>query len=180
MHREPEPLGLPSGSVRVVPYDPRWPTLFDAEVARIQGALRGLALRLEHIGSTSVPGLPAKPIIDILAGRPPGSTLPDYVAALAGAGYEHRGENGIPGREFFRRGSPRAYHIHLAEAQGEFWHAHLIFRDVLRARPDLAAEYAALKVRLAEWYPRDREAYIDGKGPFIRQVLAKATGRHDA
>ena len=172
-----EPLGLRAGTVQVAPYDTRWPSLFASEAARVAVALGALPLRLEHIGSTSVPGLPAKPIIDILAGRPAGSPVEPYIAALVRAGYEHRGEAGIPGRQYFRRGEPRLFHVHLAETHGEFWRAHLVFRDVLRARPELAAEYAALKHRLTARHPADREAYLDGKGPFIQQVLAQATRR---
>lgn len=108
-------LGLESGTVRLASYDPAWPGLFAAEAARIAGTSAPLSIRLEHVGSTSVPGLAAKPILDILAGRPAGEPLAPYVAAVVRAGYEHRGEQGIPGREFFRRGTPRAYHVHLVE-----------------------------------------------------------------
>lgn len=164
-------LGLESGTVRVVPYDPAWPELFAAEAARIAAALQGLPLGLEHMGSTGVPGLAAKPVVDILAGRPPGSAAAPYVEALVRAGYAHRGEQGIPGREFFRRGDPRAYHLHLAEEGSDPWRTPLAFRDALRADPALAAEYARLKRELAARFPRDREAYIEGKGPFVARVL---------
>lgn len=167
-------LGLESGVVRVVPYHPAWPELFAAEAARIAAALDGLPLRLEHVGSTSVPGLAAKPIVDILAGRPPGEPAAPYVAALRRAGYDHRGEQGIPGREFFRRGTPRSYHVHLAEEGGRFWRDHLRFRDALRADPSLAAAYEALKRELAARYPQDREAYIEGKTAFVTGVLRDA------
>ncbi|HEU0076226.1 MAG TPA: GrpB family protein [Longimicrobiaceae bacterium] len=96
------------------------------------------------------------------------------MAALVRAGYEHRGEQGIPGREFFRRGTPRAFHVHLAETDGPVWREMLRFRDALRADPALAAEYAELKLRLAARFPRDREAYLGGKGPFIAGVLRRA------
>lgn len=164
-------LGLESGTVRVVPYDPAWPALFAAEADRIRVAADGLPLRLEHMGSTSIPGLAAKPIVDILAGRPPGSAVAPYVEALVRAGYAHRGEQGIPGREFFRRGDPRSYHVHLAEEGSPAWRTPLAFRDALRADPALAAEYGALKRELAARFPRDRESYIEGKGPFVARVL---------
>jgi GrpB-like predicted nucleotidyltransferase (UPF0157 family) len=121
-----------------------------------------------------VPGLAAKPIVDILAGRPPGSPLEPYVRALVGAGYVHRGEQGIPGREFFRLGVPRTHHVHLVETGSAFWRDHLAFRDALRERPELAAAYQALKLRLAAEHPRDRERYTDGKGAFVLEVLAMA------
>ncbi len=167
-------LGLESGTVRVVPYDPAWPALFAAEAARIAAAPGALPLRIEHVGSTAVPGLAAKPVLDVLAGRPPGSSAAPYVAALVRAGYEHRGELGIPGREFFRRGTPGTCHLHLAEVDGPVWREMLRFRDALRADPSAAAEYAELKLGLAARFPREREAYLGGKAPFIAGVLRRA------
>ena len=167
-------LGLESGTVRVVAYDARWPELFRAEAARIASVVGPLGLEIEHTGSTSVPGLAAKPIIDMLAGRPPEAPLEPYVRALEAAGYAHRGEQGIPGRHFFRRGDPRSYHLHLAAHGGRFWCDQLAFRDRLRADPALRDAYAALKRALAARHPRDREAYIEGKSDFVREVLARA------
>jgi GrpB-like predicted nucleotidyltransferase (UPF0157 family) len=167
-------LGLASGTVRVVPHDAAWPALFEHEAERIRAALDGLPLQLEHVGSTSVPGLSAKPIIDIMAGRPPESPVEPYVAALERAGYVHRGERGIPGREFFRRGDPRAYHVHMVTVGSPLWHEHVGFRDHLRAHPATAAEYAALKHALAARHARDREAYTEGKADFITDVLRRA------
>jgi hypothetical protein len=121
-----------------------------------------------------VPGLAAKPIVDILAGRPPGSSAAPYVEALVRAGYVHRGEQGIPGGEFFRRGTPRRYRVHPAELDGPVWRDMLRFRDALRADPSAAAAYAELKLGLAARFPRDREAYTGGKGPFVAGVLRRA------
>ena len=171
-------LGLESGTVRLVPYDPAWAALFAAEARRLHAALGPeLPLALEHTGSTAVPGLAAKPILDLLGGYPPGTSVERYVAALVRAGYVHRGEQGIPGREFFRRGEPRAYHLHLAEQNGAFWREHLAFRDALRAQPAVRDAYAGLKLELARRFPRDREAYIEGKGAFVRRVVADALAR---
>src|SRR5205823_9150229 len=153
-------LGLESGIVRLVPYDPAWPELFVAEAARIRGALAmAMPIALEHVGSTAVPGLAAKPVLDILGGYPLASDVRQYVEALCAAGYVHRGEQGIPGREFFRRGDPRSYHLHLAVEHGQFWREHLAFRDALRASVELRDAYATLKERLARQFPNDREAY---------------------
>src|SRR5438067_11437746 len=163
-------LGLESGIVRLVPYDPAWPELFVAEAARIRGALAmAMPIALEHVGSTAVPGLAAKPVLDILGGYPLASDVRQYVEALCAAGYVHRGEQGIPGREFFRRGDPRCYHLHLARAGGAFWCEHLAFRDYLRAHAGVRDDYAELKRELAERFPRDREAYMAGKAPFIKR-----------
>src|SRR6266568_3023147 len=150
------PLGLESGTVRIVPYDPEWPLLFDVEARRLRSALAPLPIVLEHTGSTSVPGLAAKPVLDILAGVTEGASVERYVVKLIGAGYLHRGDRGIPGREFFRRGDPRAYHLHLAPIGSTFWREHLAFRDYLRMHADIRDEYAELKRSLAARFPRDR------------------------
>ena len=170
-------LGLPSGLVLVAPYDEAWPALFVAECARV-GTLRddagiALPLVLEHTGSTSVPGLDAKPVLDILGGYPAGETVSRYVEAMERAGYEHRGEQGIPGRAFFRRGSPRAFHLHLTVIGGPFWTDHLRFRDALRADDALRDQYARLKHALAARHRHDRPSYTDGKADFVRAVLAR-------
>jgi GrpB-like predicted nucleotidyltransferase (UPF0157 family) len=167
-------LGLASGTVRVVPYDPRWPELFAFEAIRIRAALGEMTLAIEHTGSTAVPGLAAKPVVDLLAGYSDPATLPIYIRALQRAGYEYRGTQGIPDREFFRRGQPRSYHLHLTGHGSAFWQAHLQFRDALRGSPSLRDEYAALKIALAAQHPTDREAYIAGKTAFVARVLALA------
>ena len=166
-------LGLESGTVRVAPYDSTWPSLFaaEAERLRLRFAAGGLAVVLEHTGSTAIPGLAAKPILDILAGYPEGAAVPAYISVLTGADYVHRGQQGILWREFFRRGNPRAYHLHLTVIGSPFWRDHLTFRDRLRADTALRDAYAALKRDLATRFPRDREAYIAAKGSFVNQVL---------
>lgn len=172
-------LGLESGTVRVVAYDPAWPDFFAKEAERIHAvfAIARLPLSIEHTGSTAVPGLAAKPIIDILAGYPRGAVIENYIEAFPGAGYTHRGEQEIPGREFFRRGEPRAYHVHMVLIGSSFWDEHLLFRDRLRADSSLRDSYAALKRDLAVQFPRDREAYIASKGPFVQDVLANRVRR---
>jgi len=172
-------LGLESGTVRVVRYDPAWPGLYTAEAARLSDALWrfNLRLSLEHTGSTSVPGLAAKPIIDMLAGRLPDEPREPLIEALQSAGYTYRGEQGIPGRDFFRRGNPRQYHLHLTRVGSAFWLDHLTFRDYLRSHHETAARYAALKLELASQHPSNREAYIEGKTEFVNSVLVTARQR---
>jgi GrpB-like predicted nucleotidyltransferase (UPF0157 family) len=155
----------------IAPYDPQWPAEFTAEEARILDACRGLPIRLEHIGSTSVPGLDAKPVIDILAGCPPRASRAEYVAALRQIGYEHKGAFGIPGRNYFRRGSPRSHHVHMVSWSSAFWHRQLAFRDALRTDASLRREYAVLKRELARTFADDVERYASAKGPFIASVL---------
>ena len=89
----------------------------------------------------------------------------------------HRGDRGIVGHQFFRRGQPRAYHIHLVEEDGELWRQYLAFRDHLRANPTAARRYAELKETLATRFPHDRESYIDGKAEFVRDVLLRLPAR---
>ena len=168
------PLGLESGVVRLVDYDPRWPGLFEAEAERLRESLAPLSISLEHVGSTAIPGLCAKPVLDVLAGYDDPARLPECIAALVAAGYVHRGEQEIPGREFFRRGTPRAYHVHLARREGAFWQDHLRFRDALRADPALRDGYARVKRELAAKHPTDRESYIEGKTSFVNDVLRQA------
>lgn len=168
-------LGLESGMVRLVPYDPAWPGLFSAEAERLQKlfSAAGLDVTLEHVGSTAIPGLAAKPILDILGGYAEGASVKKCIDVLTAAGYVHRGEQGIPGREFFRRGTPRSYHLHLTAIDSSLWREHLSFRDRLRADNALRDSYAALKLDLAARFPRDREAYIEAKGPFVKDVLRR-------
>ena len=171
-------LGLESGTVQVVPYDSAWPNLFESEAARLleDFSLAGLPVSIEHTGSTAVPGLAAKPILDILAGYPRGAAVQAYISVLAGANYIHRGDQEIPGREFFRRGNPRAYHVHLTTIDGAFWRDHLTFRERLRADNSLRDAYASLKRDLAARYPRDRESYIAAKQSFVNEILALSAG----
>jgi GrpB-like predicted nucleotidyltransferase (UPF0157 family) len=175
-------IGLESGRVRVVPYDGAWPTLYASEIARLAPPLAaaGVLVVFEHTGSTAVRGLAAKPSIDILAGLAAEDGRDTVCAALCAAGYLHRGEQGIPGRDFFRRGDPRQYPLHLALVDSQFWQDHRLFREWLRAHGDTAAEYAALKYALAARFPTDREAYITGKTEFVASVLRAAQGRRDA
>jgi GrpB-like predicted nucleotidyltransferase (UPF0157 family) len=171
-------LGLESGTVRVVAYDSAWPIIFAAEAERLRHcfAAATLPLIIEHTGSTAVPGLAAKPILDILAGYEKGAVVPPYIEVLTEGGYVHRGEQEIPGREFFRRGDPRAYHLHLTAIDSPFWRNHLTFRDRLRTDNTLRDAYATLKRDLAARFPRDREAYIAGKESFVNEVLARTAG----
>ncbi len=169
-----DPLGLESGVVRVVEYDPRWPGLFLAEEQRIRAACGSLVLTLEHVGGTSIPGMCAKPVLDIAAGRPREASVEACVAALERAGYDHRGERGVPGRQYFRRGEPRAYHVHLVEDGGPLWRDYLAFRDYLRAHPEVARAFADVKRVLAARFSHDREAYLNAKGPHVEEILRRA------
>jgi GrpB-like predicted nucleotidyltransferase (UPF0157 family) len=168
-------------AVAVVDYDGEWPRMFEEEAGRIREACGGTILTIEHIGSTSVPGLAAKPIIDMMPGVANLTVARAVVIpAMERIGYESLGAYGIAGRLYFRRGEPRSYHVHMFEVgQGE-WEKHLVFRDYLREHPEAVKEYAALKRELAEKHREDREAYTTAKSPFIQGILELAgwsTGR---
>jgi GrpB-like predicted nucleotidyltransferase (UPF0157 family) len=148
------------------------------EREHVEAVLGARAVAVEHVGSTAVPGLDAKPVVDLLVGLGSMGNAGRCVRPLEGIGYEHRGQAGVPGRLFFRkfRAGRRAYHLHVAEVGSEFWVEHLLFRDHLRAHPETAREYARLKHELAARAGGDRAAYTAAKGRFVRGVLERAEG----
>ncbi len=164
-------LGLENGLVRLVPYTQAWPARFSQEKVRLAAALGSLALDIQHIGSTAVPGMIAKPIIDIGVAVENFEQASSCIAPVEQLGYHYRGENGIPRRHYFVWGDPVAFHLHVLEQSSLDWRNHLAFRDALRANADLAREYVRVKSTLAQQFPTDREAYTDGKGVFIQRVL---------
>jgi GrpB-like predicted nucleotidyltransferase (UPF0157 family) len=169
-------LGLERGAVRLVPHAERWHDLFAEEAERLRAAVGVYVLAVEHVGSTAVCGLSAKPIIDIAAAVREITDVGKLMVPLQRIGYEYRGEQGIPGRHFFGKGSPRTHHLHVVESGGDFWRSHLLFRDYLLQHRGAAEEYEALKQELAERYKENREAYTEGKAAFIEGVLRVARG----
>lgn len=172
----------PESRVEVEPYRPDWPERFTRERAVLEAALGEVLVAAHHMGSTSVPGLAAKPVIDILLEVSDLEALDRRAGAVEALGYKAMGEFGMDGRRFFHRGvAPRTYHVHAYEVGNSELHRHLAFRDYLRAHDDVAAAYGALKLRLAARYPTDRVAYCDAKNPFIQEhevrALAWAEGR---
>ncbi len=158
--------------VRVVPHDPAWKERFEAEAAALRSALGDEALAVHHIGSTSVPGLRAKPTIDVLIEVREIGKLDGLEARMAERGYEAWGEYGIPGRRFFtkNRGPERLSNVHAFETGSPEVERHLAFRDYLREHPETAHAYGDLKKNLAEKFPTDMEAYMDGKDSFIKET----------
>jgi GrpB-like predicted nucleotidyltransferase (UPF0157 family) len=167
-------------------YDPRWAEEFDALQAVLSRAVGSLALAIEHVGSTAVPGLAAKPILDIdlvIASR---ERLPQVIQALGTLGYFHRGDLGISGRESFgrqdetvpRAGAGRvwmAHHLYVCAQDSAQLRQHLAFCDYLRQHPQAVEAYAQLKRALAERFRLDREAYVEHKTGFIREILRRAS-----
>jgi GrpB-like predicted nucleotidyltransferase (UPF0157 family) len=168
-------LGLDRTRVLVAPYQPDWPARFAEEAERLRAALGTRLLAIEHVGSTSVPGLDAKPILDLMAGVESLAEAERLVPLLRELEYEHKPDPEIPERLYFVRGSAelRTHHLSLAEPGSAFWRQELRFRDLLRADPALASEYARLKHALAARHPRDRLAYAAGKQPFIEAALVR-------
>lgn len=170
-------------TIEIVDYDPAWPEAFAGISQAVAAALGPLALRIEHVGSTAVPGLGAKPIIDLDVVIESPRVLPLVVEALSTLGYTHEGDGGIPGREAFRRegatfpadGSRREWpdhHLYVCPRHSEELRRHLRFRDYLRSHPDSAARYDALKRDLARRYANDIDAYVEGKSAFVERILA--------
>ncbi len=164
--------------VVLVPYDPRWPSMYSKAQGEIQRVLGDRVLAIEHVGSTAVPGLSSKPIIDIMVGLRRLGEATDCIGPLAGIGYEYRpdAELDIPDRRYFDRGPPgtRTHHLHMVEFAREFWMRHILFRDFLRAHPDRARQYGELKQRLSAEFTSDRVAYTDGKADFVRRTVEDA------
>jgi len=158
--------------VVVVPYDPEWPRTFEAVRARIAPHLGELAVGIEHVGSTAVPRLDAKPIVDVDVVVRRDEDVAEAIRLLATIGYVHLGDLGVAGREAFRAapGLPR-HHLYVCAAGSAALRAHLTLRDALRNDPELVAAYGALKRELAQWYRDDRDSYVEGKTPFITAVL---------
>lgn len=162
--------------VRVVEYDSRWPQMFAAEAEKIQNILGENCIAVHHIGSTSVPNLAAKPIIDILPVVRDLRLVDAKNAAFEALGYECMGEFGIAGRRYFRKGGDeRTHQIHIFAQESAYDIArHLAVRDYLRAFPKEAAAYGDLKMRLAQQYPEDIEGYCDGKDAFVKALEQRA------
>jgi GrpB-like predicted nucleotidyltransferase (UPF0157 family) len=167
-------IGLESGVVRLLPYSDLWPRLYEAEKARIHAAVGRWVLDIQHVGSTAIPGMPAKPIIDIAVAVADFEEARICIVPLERLGYEYRGELGIPRRHYFTRGDPRTHHVHMNELGSRDWGNQVLFRDYLIRHPGQAEAYAALKQRLARQYSTDRDAYLAGKAAFIEGILRRA------
>ena len=155
------------------PYDPGWPARFEEERQLIAEALGDLALEIYHIGSTAIPGLEAKPVIDILVAVRRLDDAAECIAPLQRLGYTFVDRAQNIDRRFFRKGRPRTHHAHIVEQNSQAFVDHLAFRDALRSDARLRDEYAALKRDLAGRYKHDRATYSDSKTEFVRQVLAE-------
>src|SRR5919108_4540369 len=161
--------------IEIVAYDPAWPERFAWLGGELRRALGGVAVRIDHIGSTAVPGLAAKPVIDIQISVASFDPLEAFRAPLEALGYAYRADNTERTKRYFREpaGSSRT-HIHVRRAGSFSEQFALLFRDYLRATPEVAAEYEALKQRLAAHHRDERRAYTEAKVPFFWEVIRRA------
>lgn len=161
--------------ITVVDYDPTWPDTFARLEATLRPAVGDIAVSIEHVGSTSVPGLAAKPVIDISIVLPSQDLVPQAIKRLASIGYTHKGDQGVPGREAFDepKGTPR-HNLYVCVDGIIGLRNHLALRDYLRANPDEAGRYGELKKQLADRFPDDIDSYVDGKTDLILDFLEKA------
>lgn len=167
-------------AVVVSPYSTEWPQAFLATREELRHALSPCAVTIEHVGSTSVPGLAAKPVLDILIGAVSLHDIESNISSLAHAGYEYikKYEVELPDRRYFVKSSePLRVHVHAVGLGSVFWSQHLAFRDMLRSDDTLRSAYQELKLGLAAQYPSDKSAYQVAKGPFIQAALAAAAVR---
>lgn len=163
-------------AVRIVEHDPAWPALAERELRRIAEAVGDVAVRLEHVGSTAVPGLAAKPIVDLQLSVTALEPRERYVAPLQRLGYLFAPAPESPDYHFFAKPPerPRAHHLHVCQAGGEQELRHVAVRDFLRSHPEEAARYAALKREVVARHPQDRLAYIDGKDAYVTALEQRA------
>lgn len=162
--------------IEVVPYNPDWSNLYRVETDKIAAVLSPEVIAIHHIGSTAIPNISAKPIIDILVEVRAIEKIDEFNEKMTELGYQPKGELGIPGRRFFIKNedSTRTHHVHIFQTEAIEVEQHLNFRDYLVAHPEEAQAYSRLKEKLAREFPEDRESYIEGKDGFIKEILQNA------
>lgn len=167
-----------NGPIEVVSYDPAWPSRFEEEGALLAGVLRQwLVAGIEHVGSTAVPGLAAKPVIDIMVPVESLEASRGSIEAAGDAGYRYWPYKADVMHWFCKPSAAhRTHHLHIVPFESSLWFDRLRFRDALRSDSELAGKYAELKLRLAKRYRYDREAYTEGKTDFVTAVIAGAGG----
>lgn len=162
--------------VTIEEYNSNWSKEFNEEKIKLQDILNDKVISIEHVGSTSVEGLGAKPILDIAIGVADLEVVNGFIEPLKKLGYEFVYHKEFPERRFFRKGKWRAgtHHLHFYKFEGENWNNQILFRNYLKNNPDVLKEYHELKVGLANQYRFDRVSYTEAKAPFIKKILLKA------
>ncbi|MGG3837858.1 GrpB family protein [Paenibacillus thiaminolyticus] len=163
-------------NVMVTEYNEKWDHMFREEAQKIEEIFADELLDIHHIGSTSVPGLKAKPIIDMMPVVKDIEKMDSYNEKMEGLGYECMGEFGMTGRRYFRKGGDnRTHQVHVFQADNkEDIQRHLAVRDYLRTHPEAVKQYGDLKEKLANQFPKDIEAYMDGKDAFVKELEKRA------
>ena len=164
-------------AVIVEPYNPLWVSKFEEESRHIARTMGAIVVKVHHIGSTSIPNIYAKPIIDMLVEVIAIEQVDSRNAAMVAFGYVAMGEYGLPGRRYFRKDNVqgiREYHVHTYALGSPEGFRHIAFRDFMRAHPELAQQYSDLKCQLAHQYPEDIQSYMDGKNAFIKDMERRA------
>lgn len=167
-------LGLADGELKFVEYNPMWADLFLEEKQKLEAVLRDRVLDIQHIGSTSIPGMIAKPILDLSIAVDNFETAHNCIEPITSLGYQYLGEYGIARRHYFIKNQPRTHQIHVFEIASWQWQRHLLLRDYLIQYPEKAQAYADLKRKLYQEYKGDRAAYQEGKDEFLTQLETEA------
>lgn len=168
-------LGLKSGTVKLTSHHKQWAELFKKEKKRLLSVLNKININIEHVGSTAIPGLKAKPILDTILSVPTKKLTKTVYKILEKNGYTDHGEVGIVERHLFVRGTEekRTHHLHVTLKDSNFWKEHIQFRDYLLLHKSALKKYDALKRKLAKQYANDRKSYTKAKNAFIQNILAK-------
>lgn len=166
-------LGLPRGEVFLVPWTQEWEEEFLKEIVLIEERIGAYLIAVHHIGSTAVPGLSAKPILDIAIELEHFEDGLHCVSPLEALGYRYRGTNVLPDRHYFNKGEPRTHQIHMYEKGNKYLLEQLQFRDYLRRNEKARVEYENLKIRLSDKNKHDKHQYADDKTEFVRSILRK-------
>ena len=171
-------IGLQRGIVKLVSHNPKWKLLYEEESLFLHKILDGYIAGIAHIGSTAIPGIIAKPIIDIALAVKDIAKVQEIIENMESHGYIYRGEIllGIPDRYLFVKGTEniRTHHIHLMPITHYEWETHRLFRDYLISHPETAKSYENLKIELMHQFPTDRSSYLEGKSSFIQNVIKTA------
>jgi len=171
-------LGLQKDIVKLSPYRKEWPKIYKEEEKLLREAAGSFVIDIQHVGSTSVPGLVSKPIIDIAVAVKDLKEGEKCIAPITNLGYEYKLDKVTDStiHHYFSKGGyyNRTHHIHLEEWKSKIWYNHILFRDYLRMHNDIMNEYAELKIKLAEKFPFDRVSYRAGKDKFIEPIIERA------
>ena len=175
-------IGLKRHIVRVVNYNPSWADLAARACRRILEVGADLIVDVQHVGSTSVPGLPAKPILDLAAAVSSLNVIPELIKKLTVLGYIYRGDGHSAGGHLFvweSKPDVRTIHLHIVKIDDVQWTNYLRFRDILRQKLGVRKRYAALKQELSKRFPNDRKLYTNSKQDFIRGILSEKAQHQD-